>query len=195
MKYETVRYEVVKSDIVPSADGESGVARSGAVQSADLEFVDAESDGGASASASASATRSSAWSALLALQRATHATLQVLAADLVDLDLTVSEINALANLADGRGRTVSQLGAAVGSRPTTLTSVLDRLERRGHITRGNRPGDRRAVLIELTPSGRGAAATIVQAITDLEHRALGDLPPEAIDALRTALQALAEVSE
>ncbi|MFB7669063.1 MarR family winged helix-turn-helix transcriptional regulator [Kitasatospora sp. NPDC056138] len=135
----------------------------------------------------------SEWSALLALQRATHATLQVLAAELVDLDLTASEINALANLADGRGRTVSELGAAVGTRPTTLTSVLDRLERRGHITRGTRPGDRRAVLIELTASGRLAAATIRQAVTDLERRALGRLPADAIAGLRTALQALTEV--
>ncbi|MFI6060979.1 MarR family winged helix-turn-helix transcriptional regulator [Streptomyces sp. NPDC051286] len=134
------------------------------------------------------------WSALLALQRATHATLQVLAAELVDLDLTASEINALANLADGRGRTVSELGTAVGTRPTTLTSVLDRLERRGHITRGTRPGDRRAVLIELTSSGRLAATTIRQAVTDLEHHALGDLPADAVAALRTALQALTEVS-
>ena len=133
------------------------------------------------------------WSALLALQRATHATLQVLAAELAGLDLTASEINALANLADGQGRTVSELGAAVGTRPTTLTSVLDRLERRGHITRGTRPGDRRAVLIELTPAGRMTAATIRQAITDLEHRALDGLPDAAIAGLRTALQALTEV--
>jgi DNA-binding MarR family transcriptional regulator len=141
-----------------------------------------------------SETVPSGWSALLALQRATHATLQVLAADLVDLDLTASEINALANLADGRGRTVSELGAAVGARPTTLTSVLDRLERRGHITRGTRPGDRRAVLIELTPSGQVAAATIRQAIAGLEHRALDGLPGAAIAGLRAALQALTEVS-
>jgi DNA-binding MarR family transcriptional regulator len=134
------------------------------------------------------------WSALLALQRATHATLQVLSAELVDLDLTASEINALANLADGQGRTVSELGAAVGSRPTTLTSVLDRLERRGHITRGSRPGDRRAVLIELTLSGQLAAATIRQAIADLEHRALDGLPEDALAGLCAALQALTEVS-
>ena len=138
---------------------------------------------------------SSEWSALLALQRATHATLQVLAAEIVDLDLTASEINALANLADGRGRTVSELGAAVGARPTTLTSVLDRLERRGHITRGTRPGDRRAVLIELTPSGRLTATTIRQAVTDLERRALGDLPAATIIALRTALETLTDVSK
>ncbi|WP_406131590.1 MarR family winged helix-turn-helix transcriptional regulator [Streptomyces sp. NBC_00989] len=135
----------------------------------------------------------SEWSALLALQRATHATLQVLAAELVDLDLTASEINALANLADGRGRTVSELGAAVGTRPTTLTSVLDRLERRGHITRGASPGDRRAVLIQLTSSGQLTATTIRQAITGLEHRALDGLPTDAIAGLRAALQAMTEV--
>ena len=133
-------------------------------------------------------------SVILALHRATHATLQVLAAELADLDLTGSEINALANLADGRGRSVSELGRAAGTRPTTLTSVLDRLERRGHITRGPWPGDRRGVLIELTPSGRQAAATIRHAITGLEQRALAPLPVEALTALRTALQAFAEVS-
>jgi MarR family transcriptional regulator, organic hydroperoxide resistance regulator len=135
------------------------------------------------------------WSALLALQRATHATLEVLAAELADLGLTGSEINVLANLADGRSRSVSELGRAAGTRPTTLTSVLDRLERRGHITRSPRLGDRRGVLIELTSTGRHAAATIRHAITGIEQRALAPLPVGAIAALRTALQALTEVSE
>lgn len=127
---------------------------------------------------------------LLALQRATHATLHLIAAELVDLDLTASEINALANLADGQGRTVSQLGAAVGARPTTLTSVLDRLERRGHITRGTRAGDRRSVLIELTGSGRAAAALIEQTLNDLERRALDGLPEETVAAFFAVLDAL-----
>jgi MarR family transcriptional regulator, organic hydroperoxide resistance regulator len=134
------------------------------------------------------------WSALLALQRAAHATLQVLTAELADLDLTASEINTLANLADGHGRTVSELGTATGTRPSTLTSVLDRLERRGHISRGSVAGDRRAVLIELTPSGRRAAATIRQAVTGLERRALASLPAGAIAGLRVGLQALTEAS-
>lgn len=129
-------------------------------------------------------------SVLLALQRATHATLHRIAAEVVDLDLTASEINALANLADGQGRTVSQLGAAVGVRPTTLTSVLDRLERRGHITRGALAGDRRSVLIELTGSGSAVAAVITRALADLEHRALQGVPAEAIAGFHTVLDAL-----
>ena len=133
-------------------------------------------------------------SALLALQRANHATFQLLAAELVDLDLTASEINALANLSDGQGRTVSQLGAAVGSRPTTLTSVLDRLERRGHITRGTRPADRRSVLIQLSPTGRAAADTIRRALASLERRAFADLPAGAVDSFYDVLRALTEAA-
>ncbi|MFC9590275.1 MarR family winged helix-turn-helix transcriptional regulator [Streptomyces sp. NPDC056944] len=132
-------------------------------------------------------------SALLALQRATHATLQILATELVDLDLTPSETNALAILADGRGRTVSELGAAAGTRPTTLTSVLDRLERRGHLTRGTRPGDRRVVVVELTESGRLTADTIRRTIAEVETRALDGLSAEAVAGFHAVLRALAEV--
>jgi MarR family transcriptional regulator, organic hydroperoxide resistance regulator len=133
------------------------------------------------------------WSALLALQRATHLTLRVLASGLADMDLTGSEINALANLADGAGRSASELGRAAGARPTTVTSVLDRLEQRGYVTRRPQPGDRRGVLIELTTSGRQAATRIRRAITDIEQRALGPLGPGVIAGLRTALEALGRV--
>ncbi len=136
---------------------------------------------------------SSGWSALLALQRATHATMHALAVRLADLELTASEINVLANLADGPSRTVSELAAATGTRPSTLTSVLDRLDRSGHITRGHPPGDRRAVRVELTTDGRRASATIRRAVTDLEQHALGNLQADAIAGLRAALHALTEV--
>ena len=131
---------------------------------------------------------------LLALQRTTHATWHILAAELASLELTASEINALANLADGRARAVSELGTATGTRPTTLTSVLDRLEQRGHITRRPRPGDRRAVLIELTDAGRQAAGTIQQTLAGLEQRALAGLPAGALAGFHAVLQALMEVS-
>jgi MarR family transcriptional regulator, organic hydroperoxide resistance regulator len=134
------------------------------------------------------------WSALLALQQATHVTLQVLATELAGLGLTASEINVLANLADGRSRTISELSTAAGTRPTTLTSVLDRLERHGHVRRRPAPADRRAVLIELTPGGLDTARTIRQAVTGLERRALGGLPGDAISGLRAALRALAELT-
>jgi DNA-binding MarR family transcriptional regulator len=50
------------------------------------------------------------------------------------------------------------------------------------------------VLVQLTPSGRQAAATIRQAITGLERRALGALPAEAVAGLHAGLQALTEAT-
>lgn len=133
-------------------------------------------------------------SILLALQRATHATLHALAAQVADLGLTPAEINALANLADRRPRTVSELGQLIGSPPTTLTSVLDRLERRGHVARNPHPTDRRALVVGLTPSGRRAAASVRRAITRLEKHLLGGLDATSVDGLRAGLDALARAT-
>jgi MarR family transcriptional regulator, organic hydroperoxide resistance regulator len=108
----------------------------------------------------------------------------------VDLDLSASEINALANLGDGRGRTISQLAAALAAPPTTLTSLLDRLERRGYVTRRPHAADRRSVVIELTKSGRAAAAQIIHTLTDLEHRLMRELPRDVIAGFHTVLDTL-----
>jgi DNA-binding MarR family transcriptional regulator len=129
-------------------------------------------------------------SVLLELQRATHATLQVLVAE---LGLTGSEINALGNLGDGVARTVSELGAAVGAKPATLTGIVDRLEGRKLVRRGAREGDRRAVVIELTDDGREAAAAVRKAMRALERRALAGMPEGELAAARSVLRRLAEV--
>jgi DNA-binding MarR family transcriptional regulator len=129
---------------------------------------------------------------LVVLQRATHATLQVLGTELADLGLTPSEVNVLANLADG-ARTVSELGAAAGVRPTTLTGVLDRLEQKGHIKRAPRPGDRRAVEISLTSVGVKSADRVQRAFAELEERALAGIAPGAVKQARRVLTALGAV--
>ncbi|HET6989061.1 MAG TPA: MarR family transcriptional regulator [Kribbella sp.] len=127
------------------------------------------------------------------LQRATHVTLQVLGTELAELGLTASEVNVLANLADGRARTVSELGVAAGVRPTTLTGVLDRLEQKGHITRTARLGDRRAVEIALTKVGAHSADQVQRAFAAVEERALAGIPPTAVNQARRVLTALAAV--
>ena len=130
---------------------------------------------------------------LVVLQRATHVTLQVLGTELAELGLSASEINVLANLADGQARTVSELGVAAGVRPTTLTGVLDRLEQKGHITRAARPGDRRAVEIALTEVGMKSAGQVQRAFAAVEERALAGMSEGALTQARRVLTALAAV--
>jgi MarR family transcriptional regulator, organic hydroperoxide resistance regulator len=112
---------------------------------------------------------------IAALQQATHATLRDIAARLAGSGLTSSEQNVLAALADGRVRSVGELAEATGTKPSTLTSVLDRLEHKRLLERDVDYSDRRLVLISLTQAGRDTAAAVLAAITALEESALGGL--------------------
>jgi MarR family transcriptional regulator, organic hydroperoxide resistance regulator len=131
---------------------------------------------------------------VLGLHRATHATLQVLSARLAGLDLPASEINVLASLAGHRPLTVGALATATATRPTTLTSVLDRLARRGYVMRESDPADRRSFLISLTRAGQQAAATISAAVSELEQAALAGVSPAQRDGFFAVVDALSEVS-
>jgi DNA-binding MarR family transcriptional regulator len=129
-------------------------------------------------------------STVLALQRATHHTLSALKDALADLQLTASETNALANLADGRPRSVRELSADTGTRATTLTGVLDRLERRGYLARDLDPADRRSFLLSLTPSGETVAKRIAETVAELEKTLLDGLSKAQIDGFHAVIKAL-----
>ena len=131
---------------------------------------------------------------ILALHRATHATLHALTARLADLDLPAADINALANLAGGSGRTVGALAIATATRPSTLTSLLDRLTRRGYVVRETDPGDRRSFVVRLTPDGEAAAVRAAEAIAELERQALATVTPQQRAGFYAVIDALTEVS-
>jgi len=133
-------------------------------------------------------------SVILALHRATHATLHALTTALADLDLPAADIDVLAILADGAGRTVGALATATATRPSTLTSLLDRLIKRGYIARELGPADRRSFLISLTPAGRAVAQHAAAAIADLERQALVAVTPAQRTGFHTVIDALTEGS-
>ena len=133
-------------------------------------------------------------SVILALHRATHATLHALTAALADLDLPAADIDVLALLADGAGRTVGALATATATRPSTLTSLLDRLTGRGYILRQLDPADRRSFLISLTPAGRAVAEHAAAAIADLERQALVAVTPAQRAGFHALIDALTEVA-
>ena len=131
---------------------------------------------------------------IVALHRATHATLHALGTRLAGLDLSAPDINVLANLADGARRTVGALATATATKPTTLTSALDRLARRGYLVRDLDPGDRRSFLISLTPSGEAAAQAVAAAVHDIERQALAAVTEADLAGFHALTGALTEVS-
>ena len=104
------------------------------------------------------------------LQAATHRVVDRLADELRELGLTPAEVNALARLRPGAAVPVADLVAATGQRPSTLTGVIDRLERRGLLARAVNARDRRSFVLELTPAGEAAAAQVHAAFAALEAR-------------------------
>lgn len=71
----------------------------------------------------------------------------------------------------------------------TVTGVLDRLERAGHITRRRDLGDRRAVRLELTDSGRKLVEAVSSSLEQHVHEVLEDVKP------RTRASLLADLDE
>ncbi|NUT06623.1 MAG: MarR family transcriptional regulator [Hamadaea sp.] len=70
---------------------------------------------------------------------------------------------------------------------STLTGLVDRVERRGYVRRTPDSCDRRAVKVELTPTGREAATGFHDALTKVLADQLEELPPKVRQQMRAAI--------
>lgn len=87
---------------------------------------------------------------------------------------------------------ISELSEKTGLAKTTLTSMLDRLERSGHITREFDPADRRTVRIRLTESAlslRGKYDEVSEEMNDIFY---GGFDEDEILAFEAALGKILE---
>lgn len=99
----------------------------------------------------------------------------------------------LANLADGRARSARELSRDTGTRSTTLTGVLDRLAKRGYLTRTPDATDRRSFQVTLTRRGRPVATQVRSAVSELEHAALAGVSSRQLAGYHAVVTALQEV--
>ncbi|MFD9256531.1 MarR family winged helix-turn-helix transcriptional regulator, partial [Streptomyces bottropensis] len=73
-----------------------------------------------------------------------------------------------------------------------VTRQVQRLERSGHLTRVADPGDRRALRVRLTPTGRQAVDRIREAGAIAMCLALADWPPDRIRQLAALVNRLVD---
>jgi DNA-binding MarR family transcriptional regulator len=78
------------------------------------------------------------------------------------------------------GRLASEAGRSTGA----VTTVLDRLERAGYARRVQDPGDRRRVLVELTPAARRELQELYAPLTDATMRQLEGYTTEEVGLVR-----------
>lgn len=71
--------------------------------------------------------------------------------ELQSLDITTAQYIVFNSIAQGRGRTISDLCRVLGYDSGAMTRLLDRVEGKGLVRRVANPDDRRSYLLELTP--------------------------------------------
>jgi DNA-binding MarR family transcriptional regulator len=96
----------------------------------------------------------------------------------------------LSALAAGPRQTQLSLAQSLGLDKTTMTSLLDRMESRGLITRCTDRHDRRARIPELTAAGRRIQAEVISARDRVEAGLLGDFTADEQRQLRSLLTRL-----
>ena len=83
---------------------------------------------------------------------------------------------------------VARLGRRAGLEPSTMTGLLDRMERDGLVRRVADPRDRRAQRICLTPEGRNIQATVMDVVDRILSNVFEGIPTEQIKTAKNLLR-------
>ena len=90
--------------------------------------------------------------------------------------------------------TVTELVRVFGMRHSTMTNVLDRLERAGHLVRKANPEDRRSFLIALTRKGKATAARVNALLDELERDVEKRLAKGELEGFARTMAAIEEAA-
>jgi DNA-binding MarR family transcriptional regulator len=95
----------------------------------------------------------------------------------------------------GDGISVSELGERVSLDSSTLTGIIDRLEKSGYVERKINPGDRRSVLIFLTDKAREVGPQILDFADELDSKLRQLSSTDDMATFERVLRALGEAPE
>jgi len=92
-----------------------------------------------------------------------------------------------------RGLKMSQIGDETGIKPTTLTQVVDSLEKNRFVERRRTPKDRRVCLVHLTRKGRRLLKQIEQHRRKLITQVIESLDPDETENLVPAFEKVTSI--
>ena len=109
--------------------------------------------------------------------------------------LTFARYEALVLLTFSRAGALplGKMGRRLQVHPTSVTSIIDRLESAGLVVRRRHPDDKRAVLAEITEAGRSAVEAATADLVGAEF-GLGVLPDDQLRALSGMLKPVREAA-
>lgn len=107
--------------------------------------------------------------------------------------LTLTQLSVLRELRAGPQGT-GKLGVGVGLSPTSITRLVDRLERRGLVTRHREADDRRCVEVHLTPAGERLLGQVKLVRGSDVHLAVQSMTPEERRRMTRGLRRLVQLT-
>jgi MarR family transcriptional regulator, 2-MHQ and catechol-resistance regulon repressor len=121
------------------------------------------------------------------------------ALDIRTYDLTPAQFDVIATLGNTQGMTFRELGEKTLITKGTLTGVVDRLEDKGLVKRGEHPGDGRCFKVMLTPAGEAEFQRVfyrhldyLATAFDTMNAAEQALLKQGLESLRVALSSARE---
>lgn len=88
------------------------------------------------------------------------------------------------------GMKLVDLGRCAGLEPSTMTGLIDRMERDGLVRREDDPNDRRVQRIVVTDQGSEVRGVVMSAIGKTLQEAFAGIDPNALDAFKSVLHAV-----
>ena len=124
----------------------------------------------------------------LALNRAYHAQKNALRRQMGEVGLSPGQPKILHHLMGNNECMQKDLAAACDIEPATVSRILANMEAKGLVERTQRPDNRRAALIAITPAGRAAHARWEEVCRQVEKQELAGFTPEELQAPEAGMQ-------
>ena len=86
------------------------------------------------------------------------------------------------------GMRLIELGRCAGLEPSTMTGLIDRMERDGLVHRSNDPHDRRAQQATLTKKGIQVRTNVLAAMDEMFREAFTGIDPEKLETVKDVLR-------
>jgi DNA-binding MarR family transcriptional regulator len=109
--------------------------------------------------------------------------------------LSVVELSVLMRMNRQQICYATELARMVGIPTSTVTGILDRLEKRGLLKRKQDPNDRRSIQVRATAKTKDYIAELMTPMQDMLRAAFGSLPSSRTQSLLQDLRSILQILE
>jgi len=109
--------------------------------------------------------------------------------------ITGPQLWALKTISQNENLSLSDLSKRMYLHPSTITGLMDRLEKKGYVARNRDQVDRRVISVQLTPKGKSLTRKAPNPVQGKMIYGLRNLNREELDSIYHSFQKLVEIME